>query len=66
MALETIKNQIEKYVKELNDEFVYELYQRLPFGKMLRSKLFEVISQESDKSSKLCAIIEMIHLSSMM
>ncbi len=56
------------------DEFVYEcghkqtikLYNHISQGKMLRSSLIIEIAGQSEKTIQLCAVIEMIHLASLL
>jgi len=64
--LDSVKQQIDSFIDELNDARVKEIYNELPFGKMLRSKLVFLIAPDSKLSVKISAIIELIHLSSLL
>ncbi|QKF81059.1 polyprenyl synthetase family protein [Halarcobacter ebronensis] len=64
--LEKVKEQIKKFVVECNDKKSLELLDLLATGKMLRSKLILKITGVNEESIKLCAVIEMIHASSLL
>ncbi|RXJ68954.1 octaprenyl-diphosphate synthase [Halarcobacter ebronensis] len=64
--LEKVKEQIKKFVIECNDKKSLELLDLLATGKMLRSKLILKIAGVNEDSIKLCAVIEMIHASSLL
>ena len=64
--LEAVKNQIKEFIKECDDKKSLELLEKLATGKMLRSKLILKIAGESEKSIKLCAVVEMIHAASLL
>lgn len=64
--LEEVIKLIDNYIKELDDESLYNLYKTLPIGKQLRSKLILNIVQNSQDAIKLSAIVEMIHLASLL
>ena len=64
--LEDVIRLMDKYIKELNDENTYKLYKTLPTGKQLRSKLILNIAKNSKDSVSLAAIVEMIHLASLL
>ena len=66
MVLEEVVKLIDTYIKELNDEAIYNLYKTLPIGKQLRSKLILNIAKNSKDVLNLAAIIEMIHLASLL
>lgn len=57
-------------ISELLDEVDYprakELTLGIPQGKMLRSKLIEAVAGKSDATVKLAAIVELIHLASLL
>jgi octaprenyl-diphosphate synthase len=61
-----VLEKIELFVKELDDDKSMLLLKKLANGKMLRSKLIAKIAGVNDKSITLCAIIEMIHLASLL
>lgn len=64
--LEDVIKLIDIYIKELDDENIYKLYKTLPIGKQLRSKLILNIAKNSEHAINLAAIIEMIHLASLL
>jgi octaprenyl-diphosphate synthase len=61
-----VKEQIKVYIQECNDKKSLELFDLLPEGKMLRSKLILKIAGVGEESIKLCAIVEMIHAASLL
>jgi octaprenyl-diphosphate synthase len=61
-----VKNQIKVFVQDCNDTKSLELFDLLPEGKMLRSKLILKIAGVSAESIKLCAVVEMIHAASLL
>ena len=65
-ALEDVKKQIRTYIQECNDEKSLQLLELLPQGKMLRSKLILKIAGVNSNSISLCAIVEMIHVASLL
>ncbi len=64
--LEQIKIKMLDLVKSLQDEDILELYQTLPHGKMLRSKLILNITKPRDEALLLCAVVEFIQLASLL
>jgi len=64
--LNLVKEQIKTYVLECEDEKSLFLLGKLASGKMLRSKLILKIAGISDEAIKLCAVVEMIHASSLL
>lgn len=64
--LQKVKDKIKDFVVECDDKKSLELLEHLPTGKMLRSKLVLKIAGVNEESIKLCAIIEMIHASSLL
>ena len=64
--LQIIKQQINEYIISCDNQQCIDLFNSLPFGKMLRSQLILKIAGISPSSLKLCAIIEMIHTSSLL
>jgi octaprenyl-diphosphate synthase len=64
--LEKVKTQIEQFVKEIGHTQSLKLLNLLANGKMLRSKLILKIAGVNTTSIKLCAIVEMIHLASLL
>jgi len=65
-GLKEVKNKIREFVQECGDKKILELLNLLAMGKMLRSKLVLKIAGVSEDSIKLCAIIEMIHVASLL
>jgi len=65
-ALIEVKSQIKKFIETCSYPKALELFEKLPNGKMLRSKLILKIAGISEDSIKLCAIVEMIHLASLL
>jgi octaprenyl-diphosphate synthase len=61
-----VLKKIEYFVNDLNSSKSLLLLSKLQEGKMLRSKLITKITGIDDKSITLCAIIEMIHLASLL
>lgn len=65
-ALARIISRIKLFIKDLDDNQTLELLEHISSGKMLRSKLILKIAGISDEAIKLCAIVEMIHLASLL
>lgn len=57
---------IESFIKEVNEERVTELYKTQAEGKRVRAKLALIIGENQEKAAKLSAVIEMIHLASLL
>ena len=66
LELDQVKEQIKQFVIQVGDKRSLELLDMLATGKMLRSKLVLKIAGVTSESIKLCAIIEMIHASSLL
>ncbi|MGB6329541.1 MAG: polyprenyl synthetase family protein [Halarcobacter sp.] len=64
--LQKVKEQIKKFIIEVDDKKSLELLDLLATGKMLRSKLILKIAGISEESIKLCAVVEMIHAASLL
>ena len=64
--LEKVKKQIKEYLVQIGDTKSMELFELLPTGKMLRSKLILKIAGVHKESIKLCAVVEMIHAASLL
>jgi octaprenyl-diphosphate synthase len=62
----SVSNAMLSMVDELNSDFVSELYAKLPKGKMLRARLLKLIAPNHPDVDKIAAVIEMIHLSSLL
>lgn len=66
MPLQKINARMQKMVKDLAYERASKMFASLNSGKMLRSKLVLKIAGHSDRAIDLCAIIELIHLASLL
>jgi len=66
MSLEKVQERIFDIISELNDSYLIDLLQKLPKGKMLRSKLIFKIAEINEDSINLAAIIELIHAASLL
>ena len=65
-GLELVQEQINTYIEELNHTQSTHLFSLLSQGKMLRSKLILKIANINSSSIKLCAIVEMIQIASLL
>lgn len=65
-ALAKVQDELNSLVLEFNNPFLDELFSKISSGKMLRSRLILAIAGESEESIKLCAIIELIQLASLL
>lgn len=66
MNLQRIDAQIEAFLEDLAYAPILEMFRHLKSGKKLRSKLLLSIAPEHEDSVVLCAIIELIHLASLL
>ncbi|BCX79203.1 polyprenyl synthetase family protein [Campylobacter sp. 19-13652] len=64
--MQEINSLISSFIKELDYEPILQMYERISTGKMLRSKLIMAIAGSSENAINLCAIVEMIHLASLL
>ncbi len=64
--LEQVKSKMSELISSLDDENILNLYESLPHGKMLRSKLILNITKPNDDAVLLCAVIELIQLASLL
>ena len=64
--VDAVERKIEQYIGELGDQYVWRLYQNLPHGKRLRTKLILKIAGSSLKVVKTAAGVEMIHAASLL
>ncbi len=53
-------------IKELDNDYILELFNKIPKGKMLRTKLILNIAPPNQNTILLAAIIELIHLASLL
>jgi octaprenyl-diphosphate synthase len=56
---------MKNWVSEAQFDYINDVYEKVPFGKMIRSQLVEFIADKNDKSIALATSIEMIHLASL-
>lgn len=64
--MEKIDLIMKNFIAELGYEPANTMFARINSGKKLRSKLLFKIAGESEQSLKICAIIELIHLASLL
>lgn len=64
--MQKIDELIHSYIKELEYKPILTMFENIHSGKKLRSKLILSIAGESEQSIKLCAVIELIHLASLL
>lgn len=64
--IDLVEKCMEDFVDSLDEPRVKELFQKLSPGKKLRSKLILNIAPKSKEAPKLAAIIELIHLASLL
>ena len=64
--MQIIDELMESFLKELNYEPIMQMFSHTNSGKKLRSKLLLSIAGENELSYKLCAVIELIHLASLL
>lgn len=58
---------MEQYITELDDDNVLDLYKSIPIGKQLRSKLIlNIAKNHQNEAIKLAAIVELIHVASLL
>ena len=66
IKMDKIDEIMSKFISELGYKEAFEMFLKISSGKKLRSKLLLKIAGESEISLKLCAIIELIHLASLL
>ncbi len=66
MVISAVERKIEQYIADLGDSHVKMLYEKIPHGKRLRTKLILKIADSSLKVIKTAAIVEMIHVASLL
>lgn len=64
--MQKIDEIIQGFLRDLNCDIVLNMSKSIKTGKKLRSKLILSISGENEEAYKLCAIIELIHLASLL
>ena len=65
-VLQRIEKEIASMVGEFDNPYIQRLFSQISSGKMLRSRLILAIAGESRESIKLCSIIELIQLASLL
>jgi len=65
-VISAVERKIEQFIADLNDKEVASLYAKLPQGKRLRAKLILKIAGSSLAVVKTAAIVEMIHVASLL
>ncbi|AXP08946.1 polyprenyl synthetase family protein [Campylobacter hepaticus] len=64
--MQKIDDLIKEFLKDLNYKPILNMLENVKSGKKLRSKLLLSIAPQSDDAYKICAIIELIHLASLL
>nr|MCR4941418.1 polyprenyl synthetase family protein [Campylobacter sp.] len=64
--MKQIDEIMQNFINDLNYEYANEMFSKVSSGKKLRSKLLLKIAPNDEKAYKLCAIIELIHLASLL
>lgn len=65
--LSKVDKNIEKFIKDLNEDIVFRLYAKISSGKKLRAKLIlKIASSKNEEAIKLASIVEMIHAASLL
>lgn len=65
-VLQKVKEKLNSLVSEFDNPYLQELFSQISSGKMLRSRLILAIAGENEESLKLCSIIELIQLASLL
>ena len=66
MSLQAVEKEIDRLIKELNEEDIIEIISKIPAGKRLRARLMLEIAPNIKETIKGAAIIEMIHAASLL
>ncbi len=65
--LNRVDKNIEKFIKDLDDDRVIELYKNISSGKKLRAKLIlKIADNNTDNAVVLASLVEMIHAASLL
>lgn len=64
--MQEVTKLINSFIKDINDAEISKLFAQINSGKMVRSKLVLKIADNNKNAAKLCAIIETIHLASLL
>lgn len=65
-VLQKVQKELDSLVLEFDNPYIQRLFSQISSGKMLRSRLILAIAGESKESIKLCSIIELIQLASLL
>jgi len=65
-VLEAVEKKIEQYIKDLNEEDIFNIVSKIPAGKRLRARLMLEIAGDAEDVIKTAAIVEMIHAASLL
>ncbi len=66
VMLDRVESLMQSYISELSNEYIRNLFEKLPYGKRLRAKLVLKIAGSSKEALRLAAVIEMIHAASLL
>ncbi len=64
--LKNVEKKMDEFVNSLDNLHVKDFFRTLPSGKKLRSKLILNIANPTNEAVNLCAIVELIHLASLL
>ncbi|KEA46670.1 octaprenyl-diphosphate synthase [Campylobacter mucosalis] len=64
--MQQIDNLMTNFIRELGYDYANEMFLKVSSGKKLRSKLLLKIAPNTDEAFRLCAVIELIHLASLL
>ncbi len=64
--LSSVEIMMREFIKELDNEYVLELFDKIPKGKRLRAKLILKIAPPNQNTIMLATIIELIHMASLL
>ncbi|VAY86295.1 Octaprenyl diphosphate synthase / Dimethylallyltransferase / (2E,6E)-farnesyl diphosphate synthase / Geranylgeranyl pyrophosphate synthetase [hydrothermal vent metagenome] len=66
MSITLVEEKINLYLQEIDNVNIIDIINKIQKGKMLRSQLILNIAPNNSKSIDLCAIVELIHLASLL
>ena len=61
-----IDDKLNEFIAQLDYSVVSDMFAKISSGKKLRSKLIYKIAGDDEKSVRLCAVVELIHLASLL
>ena len=64
--MEQVDKIINEFIKDIDEQRVVDLYNSQAQGKRVRAKLSLIIGDNKNEALKLSAVIEMIHLASLL